>query len=116
MWETERDKIAGWWKGRQAAGGDDRTEVRNYTGEGRRHSRGCGKDTERVATYGDTDTGAGGAAATEGGGEDGGCIDGGVGVEVGRDAVVGAKVGEATALATATPWAWRGTSRGPSTR
>ena len=30
----------------------------NYTGEGRRHSRGCGEETEKVA-------GAGGAAATE---------------------------------------------------
>ena len=28
MWE--RDKVAGWWTGRRAAGGGDRTEVGDY--------------------------------------------------------------------------------------
>ena len=112
MWETERDKIAGWWKGRQAAGGDDRTEVRNYTGEGGRHPRGCSEETETVATYGDADAGEGGAAATESGGEDGSCIDGGVGVEVGRDAVTDVSGRGDCASKLATPWAWRGIPRG----
>ena len=84
MWE--RDKVAGWWKGRQAAGGDDRTEGGNYTGEGGRQSRGYGEETKRVATYGDTDTGAGGAAVTKGRDEGGGCVDGEVGVEAGAEA------------------------------
>ena len=53
----------------------------------------CGEETERVAGSNIRRHGyrcAGGAAGTEDRGEGGGCVDCEVGVEVGRDAVIGA--------------------------
>ena len=88
MWE--RDKVAGWWTRRRAAGGGDRTEVGDYTGEG----GGMGEDGDRT--------------------------DGEVGLEAGRDAVRsatggrgdGASNGDAQGVARST----QGADRGRQTR
>ena len=98
MWE--KDKVAGRWTGRRAASGNSRTKVRNYMGGGGRHSQGSGGETERVATRGDMDEGAGSGAAMEGGCVDDACTAEGVGEEADRGA---APVVPAASAARATP-------------
>ena len=98
MWE--KDKVAGRWTGRRAAGGNSRTKVRNYMGGGGRHSQGSSGETERVATRGDMDEGEGSGAAMEGGCVDDACTAEGVGEEADRGA---APVVPAASAARAAP-------------